>query len=189
MSRTADHPIDPRFLERWSPRAMSGEPLVLAELLRLFEAARWAPSSGNSQPWRFTYALAKTPGFDRYLELLDPGNREWCWRAGALVLVVARTQSDQGRPLRTHAFDTGAAWMAFALQGAAMNLVVHAMAGFDHDGAATVAAVPADHAIQGMVGRGPPGAPRRASGAAARTGAAESADAHRGARVAERFPP
>ena len=63
------------------------------------------------------------------------------------------------------------------------------MAGFDRDGAATVAAVPADHAIQGMVGRGPPGAPRRASGAAARTGAAESADAHRGARVAERFPP
>lgn len=136
---------------------MSAEPLAQSELMRLFEAARWAPSSGNSQPWRSTFALAKTPAFEQYLELLDPGNREWCVRAGALVLLVARTESDQGRPLSTHAFDAGAAWMAFALQGSALGLVVHAMAGFNHERAAVVAAVPVGHQIQCMVAVGHPG--------------------------------
>src|SRR5262249_49626444 len=59
-SRTADHPIDPLFLERWSPRAFTDAPICERDLLTLLEAARWAPSSFNSQPWRFLYARRHT---------------------------------------------------------------------------------------------------------------------------------
>jgi nitroreductase len=157
MSRVADHAIEEQFVRRWSPRAMSGAPIGLAELMRVFEAARWAPSAGNSQPWRFVYAIAQTPDFDAFLELLDPGNREWCVRAGALLLVTARTVSEQGRPLASHAFDAGAAWMSLALQGTAMGLVVHAMAGFDAGRARERCKVPVDHAVLCMVAVGHPG--------------------------------
>ena len=71
MERIPDHEIHPQFVERWSPRAMNGEPLSEAELMRLFEAARWAPSCANSQPWHFVYGRAGTPHFARLYELLS----------------------------------------------------------------------------------------------------------------------
>src|SRR5580698_4825450 len=123
MERIPDHEILPMFVERWSPRAMSGEPVSEAKLMRLFEAARWAPSSANAQPWRFAYARAGTPHFERFFNLLVEANRAWCARAGALILVVSKTKNDAGNPLRTHSFDTGAAWMSLALQGWVMGLV------------------------------------------------------------------
>src|SRR5438309_2540679 len=86
MERIADHEIDPLFLRRWSPRAMDGRPLSHVDLMTLFEAARWAPSSGNAQPWRFVYARAGTPYFDKFFDLLVEGNKPWCARAGALVV-------------------------------------------------------------------------------------------------------
>ena len=108
--RRADYPIHDLFLRRWSPRAMTGEALTREELCTLFEAARWAPSSGNGQPWRFVYALAGTIEFQAFFELLAAGNQPWCARAGALVVVASRHQRANGQPARTHAFDTGAAW-------------------------------------------------------------------------------
>ena len=108
--RRADYPIHDLFLRRWSPRAMSGEALTREELCTLFEAARWAPSSGNGQPWRFVYALAGTIEFRAFFELLAAGNRPWCAKAGVLVVVASRHQRANGQPARTHAFDTGAAW-------------------------------------------------------------------------------
>lgn len=157
MTRVAQHPIEPMFLERWSPRAMSGEPLVHAELHRLFEAARWAPSSGNGQPWRFLYALAGTASFATFLDLLVPGNRAWCGKAGALVVIVSKTLRDNGSPAKTHSFDAGAAWMSLALQGSRMGLVVHGMEGFDYDAARAQLGVPNDHAVEAMVALGKPG--------------------------------
>ncbi len=71
MPRVAEHEIDPQFLERWSRRAMNGEPMSESDLMRLFEAARWAPSNSNNQPWRFLYAGAGTPHFERFLNLLN----------------------------------------------------------------------------------------------------------------------
>ena len=68
--RTADHPVEKIFVDRWSPRAMSGESITDQELNRLFEAARWAPSSFNEQPWRFLYAKRNTPDFQKFLDLL-----------------------------------------------------------------------------------------------------------------------
>ena len=67
MTRVAEFSIEEMFVRRWSPRAMSGQSVTEAELLRLFEAARWAPSGGNSQPWRFAYAIAGEPEFARFL--------------------------------------------------------------------------------------------------------------------------
>lgn len=137
---------------------MSGEPLTDAELLTLLEAARWAPSSGNSQPWRFLYARRDTPHFQTFLDLLVERNREWCVNASALVVFVSRTANDQGRQLITHAYDTGAAWMSVALQGWLKGFVVHGMAGFDYARARQVLNVPEEYAVNAMAAIGRPGA-------------------------------
>jgi len=136
---------------------MSGEPLARDTLLRLLEAARWAPSSGNVQPWRFAYALAGGPDFARFLEALVEGNRIWCVRAGALLVLASRKVRAEGKPNPTHAFDAGAAWMSLALQGSVMGLVVHAMAGFDDERARAAAAVPGGLHVNCMIAIGHPG--------------------------------
>ncbi|MFV8755782.1 nitroreductase family protein [Nannocystaceae bacterium ST9] len=157
MTRTAQHPIEAWFLERWSARALSGEPLAAGELERLFEAARWAPSSMNGQPWRFLYARAGSPAFATFFDLLVPGNQAWCVRASALLVVVSKTTFDNGNPARTHSFDAGAAWMSLALQGSRMGLVVHGMQGFDYDAARSRLGVPEDHDVECMIAVGKPG--------------------------------
>jgi nitroreductase len=157
MPRTPAHPVDPLFVRRWSPRAMSGVPLDRAQLLTLLEAARWAPSGGNGQPWRVAWALAGTPHFDRFLATLVPGNREWCVRAGALVLLCARVVRDDGRASPMAPFDAGAAWASLALQGTVSGLVVHAMGGFDREAARAAAGVPAGLEPQVMIAVGRPG--------------------------------
>lgn len=92
---------------------MSGESIDEHDLRTVFEAARWAPSSGNSQPWRLFYARRDTPHWPLFLGLLNERNREWCVNAAALVVLASRTTQEQsGRPLVTHAYDTGAAWMS-----------------------------------------------------------------------------
>ncbi len=157
MPRHAAHDIDPLLLQRWSPRAMSGQPLSQESLLRLLEAARWAPSGGNLQPWRIAWALAGTPAFERFLGALVEGNREWCVRAGALLVLAARTVRADGRPNRSHAFDAGAAWMGLALQGTRMGLVVHAMGGFDEGRAREATGAPAELHLNCMIAVGHPG--------------------------------
>jgi nitroreductase len=157
MPRTTTQPIDPLFLRRWSPRAMSGVPLTQAQLLPLLEAARWAPSGGNGQPWRYAFALGGTPHFDRFLAALVPGNRDWCMRAGALLILSAKVVRDDGRPAASAAFDAGASWMALALQGTLSGLVVHAMGGFDKEAARAAASLPAGLEPQVMIAVGHPG--------------------------------
>jgi len=157
MTRVAQHPIEALFLDRWSPRAMSGEALDRADLDRLFEAARWAPSSMNGQPWRFAFALAGSPNFATFFDLLVPANQAWCSRAGALVVVLSKTTFDNGKPARTHSFDAGAAWMSLALQGSRMGLVVHGMQGFDYDAARARLGVPEEYTVECMIALGKPG--------------------------------
>ena len=158
--RQADHPIEPLFLQRWSPRAMSGEPLSDAEMLTLFEAARWAPSTYNEQEWRFLYARRETPQWPVLFDLLVEGNREWCHRAALLVVVLAhKVFSKNGKPNPVHLFDSGCAFENLSLQGASMGLVVHGMQGFDFDKARTVLNVPDDFAVAAMFAVGRPGDP------------------------------
>lgn len=158
MTRKAQHPIEPSFVARWSPRAMSGKSLERAEVLRLLEAARWAPSAGNRQPWRFVFAHRGTPAFDAMFDALNDGNKVWNVRAGALIAVLSRTLTDEGKPIGTHSFDAGAAWMALALQGSAMGLVVHGMGGLDKKKAHEAMALPEDVVIECFVAVGRPGA-------------------------------
>jgi nitroreductase len=157
MHRVPDHDIDPQFIRRWSPRAMSGEPVNEADLLRLFEAARWAPSAGNHQPWRFIYARAGTPHFEPLFKLLVEANQAWCVRAGALIVVLSKTHLDNGNHARTHSFDAGSAFMSLALQGSAMGLVVHGMGGFSHDRARSELGIPDAFATECMIAVGHPG--------------------------------
>jgi nitroreductase len=156
-ARTPDHGIDTLFLDRWSPRAMSGEAIDERELLVLFEAARWAPSSNNQQPWRMLYARRETPYWASFFDLLTERNKAWCRNAAALVLFISKTINDHGKPSVTHSFDTGAAWENFALQGMIRGLVVHGMQGFDYARAKTTLAVPEEYRVEAMVAVGRPG--------------------------------
>lgn len=163
MTRTADHAIAPLILRRRSPRAMSGATLPREELWRLLEAARWAPSSGNQQPWRFVVAEQGDPAFSAIHGTLAAGNLPWTTRAAAFIVVCAetvRTTKEGGKaPRRLAAFDAGAAWMSLALQGSEMGLVIHAMEGFDHVACKAVVAAPADVDVLAVVAVGLPGDP------------------------------
>ena len=159
--RKPDHDIDPLFIERWSPRAFTGEAVPEGELLRMFEAARWAPSAYNSQPWRFLYALRDTPDWSTFLDLLVPGNQKWAKDTGALVILVSNTQMKLGDALQlsySHSLDAGAASANFALQAIRQGWHVHGMTGFDRERAAVALRVPADHRVEAAyaVGRATP---------------------------------
>jgi len=160
--RKADHPIESLFVRRWSPRAMSGEPISEKEILTLFEAARWAPSTYNEQEWRFLYACRDTPQWQTFFGLLAEGNQAWCVRAALLGLVVAhKVFQRSGKPNPVHVFDSGLAYENLALQGTAMGLVVHGMQGFDFDKARTSLSVPDDYAVCAMFAVGRPGDPHQ----------------------------
>ena len=88
--RKADHEIEPLLLDRWSPRVMSGEEISHEELIRLFEAARWAPSSFNAQPWRALYARRGTEHWQTFFDLLVDANKVWAKNAAVLVLFISR---------------------------------------------------------------------------------------------------
>ncbi len=156
--RKRENNVDKLFLERWSPRAMSGAPLSQEQLRQLFEAARWAPSSYNGQPWRFYYALRDTPNWDGFNDLLIEFNQQWCKGAGVLIVICSRTTFEHNdKPAATHSFDTGAAWQNLALQGSLMGLVVHGMQGFDYDKARTLLRLPSNYAVEAMAAVGHPG--------------------------------
>jgi nitroreductase len=149
---------DGQFIERWSPRAMTGQSLDEKAVLTLLEAARWAPSCFNAQPWRFAYVLNQGAGFTGLLETLVPGNQLWAAQAAALIAIISRREfehNDASAP--THAFDAGAAWMSLALQAQAMGLVAHGMRGFDMDPAREVLQVPEIYDLQAIIAVGHPG--------------------------------
>jgi nitroreductase len=149
--RQADHPIEPYFLRRWSPRAMSGEPITMEQVNTLFEAARWAPSTYNEQEWRFLYARRDTPEWPLIHGLLGEFNQIWCAKAALLCVVVAHKVFERNaKPNPVHLFDAGSAFMSLALQGTAMGLVVHGMAGFDYERAAKELNVPDEYAVIAM---------------------------------------
>ena len=158
--RKADFPIEPIFVRRWSPRAMSGEPITDQEMLTLFEAARWAPSTYNEQEWRFLYARRDTPHWQTFFDLLVEFNQSWGQRAALLAVILAHKLFQQsGKENPVHLFDCGNAFENLALQGASMQLVVHGMQGFDFVKARTVLQVPDDYAVVTMFAVGRPGNP------------------------------
>ncbi len=158
-SRTAAHAIDPLFLERWSPRAFTGEPIPETELMTLFEAARWAPSSFNAQPWRFIWARRDTGHWPRLLGLLSEYNQSWAKNAAALVVLVSKTTmlprgADKEVPSVTHSLDAGAAWENLALQATRSGWAAHGMAGFDMPRAAVELGVPSGYRVEAAIAIG-----------------------------------
>ncbi|MEK6963142.1 MAG: nitroreductase family protein [Nanoarchaeota archaeon] len=153
--RKPEYPIHSLILNRWSPRAMTGEGLMDDELMPLFEAAKWAPSSYNNQSWRFVYAKRDTPVWSVFLDLLVPPNQIWCKNSAVLVVVLSKKTFDRdGQASLTHSFDTGAAVENLALQGTAQGLVVHAMQGFDYVKAQMALEVPDGYAVEAMLAIG-----------------------------------
>ncbi len=162
--RIAEHPVDPQFTERWSPRSYTGEALPREQLMSLLEAARWAPSASNQQPWRFVWALAGTPAFDAIHAGLMAGNQGWAAQASALVVVLSvRSQVPAGQtePKANPwaSFDAGAAWMSLALQARALGWDTHAMGGFERSVLDAALQVPASMAIEAVVAIGRRGDP------------------------------
>ena len=158
--RQPDHPVDPLFLERWSPRAFDGSDIPDEDLLTIFEAARWAPSAFNSQPWRFLYAKTGDPNWARFLSLLIPWNQGWAHSASVLIYILSDTLpfvDKAGEPAtsHTHSFDSGAAWVCLALQATRMGYHAHGMSGVDFERARIELGVPERFRIEAaaVIGR------------------------------------
>ncbi|MBW8880599.1 MAG: nitroreductase family protein [Asticcacaulis sp.] len=130
------------FTQRWSPRAFTDQTVTEDQVLTLLEAARWAPSASNLQPWRFIYGIRGEPEFETLLSLLIPFNEGWANRAAALIFVASVTSFDGERQIPTHAFDAGAAWMSLALQAHSMGLAAHGMGGLEFEKAPLVLNLP-----------------------------------------------
>jgi nitroreductase len=157
--RASTRAVDSLFLERWSPRAFDSSTIPQADLDTIFDAARWAPSAFNYQPWRFLYAHRDDADWQRFLELLLPFNQGWVKNAGAIVFVLSDTLmaapgSDDFKPSHSHSFDAGAAWALLALQATRLGYHTHGMTGVDFDKARAELAVPERFRIEAAVAIG-----------------------------------
>lgn len=153
--RKVENDINPLFVNRWSPRAMSGEEISHDDLMGLFEAARWAPSSYNNQPWRFIYAKKNTDHWQRLFSLLVEGNKTWAKNAAVIVVVISRKNFEfNEKPAITHQFDAGAAWENLALEATSRELVTHGMQGFDFNEARKVLRIPDSFDVIAMIAIG-----------------------------------
>ena len=181
-----DHPVHSLIERRWSPYAFADKPVDPADLHSLLEAARWAPSSFNEQPWRFIVATRDDPEiFQRLLDCLVPGNREWAGKVPVLMLsVAAMSFTKNGKPNRHALHDVGLASAMLALQATNIGLAVHFMAGFDGNKARESFAIPDDfepaaaiavgHRLAEPAANGPSPRQRRSVDAFAYAGAWES---------------
>jgi nitroreductase len=152
-SRSTDYPIDALFLQRWSPRSFTGAPMPEDELFTILDAARWAPSAFNSQPWRFIYARRDTEHWPKLLGLLTESNQLWARNASVLVILVSKTTvlprgADKEVPSWSHSVDAGAAWCSLALQATRSGWAAHGMVGFDKERAATELGVPDGYRVE-----------------------------------------
>ena len=152
-NRKAEFPIDAQFLERWSPRAFTGELISEPEIMSFLEAARWAPSSNNGQPWRFALILRNDPEWDSLFATLNANNQAWVGKASALIAVasyqlIAKAGSPDLIPNAMHTFDTGAAWAYMALQAHLQGWAMHGIGGFDKEAGAQVLKMPEHHTLQ-----------------------------------------
>jgi len=159
MSQRIAHPrVLPLFVERWSPRAFDGSDLPQEDLDVMLEAASWAASAFNYQPWRFPYAhRADGEVFASFLSALVPFNQSWAKDASALVFAVsdeAMRGESGARPNHSHSFDTGAAWANLALQATALGYHTHGMTGLDFDRAAEVLNLPEGFRVEAAIAIG-----------------------------------
>lgn len=143
-NRLPDAAVNPMFLDRWSPRAFDPTPIPAEDIASLFEAARWAPSCFNEQPWFFVYGTSEEER-KVFLKILVEKNRLWAQNTPVLaVLFAKRTFTHGGRPNRWAGLDCGAAWVSLAFQARMRGLYAHGMAGFSQAKAYELLNVPED---------------------------------------------
>ncbi|HMF84745.1 MAG TPA: nitroreductase family protein [Nitrospiraceae bacterium] len=161
MGKPADtqYPIHDLLRQRWSPRAFDDRPVEPEKLRSLCEAARWAPSSNNEQPWRFIVANKDyETEWNRLLACLVEGNRKWAYRAPVLILSVASLNFEDDSTPNRHAFyDTGMAVENLVLQATVLGLSAHQMAGFDVEKARADLKIPSGYEPVAMIAVGYPG--------------------------------
>lgn len=150
QTRRPEYPVHAHFVNRWSSRAFDSRPVEEDVLYTVLEAARWAPSSGNGQPWRFIVARTQEER-ERFRSFIRPGNRVWSDRAPALVLLVSYTLNANGEPGGSHAFDAGAAWGTIASQAALLGLNTRAIGGFDHELAREALHIPEEYDLHAVI--------------------------------------
>jgi nitroreductase len=154
--RSSEYPINPLFLNRWSPRAFSGRKVSDEDLHTILEAAHWAPSSNNDQPWRFI--IAKTEDqLAVFHPFLNEFNRVWASKAPVLIVVASNKMRDNGNPNGAHSFDSGTAWGSLALQARLLGIATHAIGGFDRDKARQLLNVPDEFDLHAVIAVGYPG--------------------------------
>lgn len=151
--RKSEYPISPLFLNRWSPRAYSNKPVAEQDVYSILEAAHWAPSSYNDQPWRFIVAQTNEQ-LNVFHQFLSEFNRSWAEKAPVLVLVASKKLRDNGDPNGAHSFDAGTAWGYLALQATLLGLATHAIGGFDRDKARALLNVPDDIELHAVIAIG-----------------------------------
>lgn len=158
LNRESTYSILPLLLSRVSYRAFSEQRISDDELFSLFEAARWAPSSYNNQPWRFVYARRGDKEWNTFFEVLIDWNKKWCAKADTLILVLSRNNFEHNnKPSATARFDTGAAWMSLALEAHSRNIIAHGMQGFDYEAIRKALKIPEAFTVEAMVALGKPG--------------------------------
>ena len=129
---TTSTPLHPLLADRWSPRAFDPSArLTGLQVTALLEAARWAPSAANSQPWRFLLAPRGSADFEHIFATLAPGNQAWADAASALVMVAAATTDDVGNASPWALYDTGQAVAHLSTQASHEGLSIHQLGGFD----------------------------------------------------------
>ena len=150
----------PVVLQRWSPRSFDGREVSPADLAKVFEAARWAPSSNNEQPWSYIVGLRGTSTFDKIAATLVGFNQSWAPKAPVLILGVTNTRfSRNGKPNSYALYDLGAATALLVVQTVALGLVAHQMAGFDHEAARKAFGIPEDYELGSVTALGYQGEP------------------------------
>lgn len=157
-SRKSEFHVDPLFLERWSPRAFTGDTMPKDDLLTILDAAHWAPSASNFQPWRFIYAHNDSAEWPILFDLLMDGNKRWVEKASALLFVVSRTynisREGEKKPSATHSFDAGAAWFSMAMQAQLLGYHAHGMGGIYRDRAVEALEIPQGYQVEAAVAIG-----------------------------------
>ena len=153
--RNPTHQINPLFSNRCSPRSMTGKDIDDHDLMSLFEAARWAPSSYNNQPWRFIYVKRNTESWNKFFNLLDEGNKIWAKDSAVLVVLISRKTFEYNEKSSiTHQLDAGAAWENLALEASDRGIATHGMQRFDYQRAKTDLGIPEIYDVMAMIAIG-----------------------------------
>jgi nitroreductase len=150
----------PAILNRWSPRSFTDRDVAPADLAKVFEAARWAASSYNEQPWRFLVGKRNSPTYKKIFDSLMPANQAWAGSAPVLILGAAKTKfSHSGAPNRVALYDLGAAASYLTLQASTLGLAAHQMAGYDPAAARQALEIPEEFALGSVIALGYQGEP------------------------------